>query len=79
MNEFEVRSSPKTVLYYSLALGDELDLEDSSYLDDAVATPSVPSSEPGADSMRVRDYFKSPKMAAFELELILFERLNSRS
>ena len=56
------------------ALGDELDLEDSSYLDDAVATPSVPSSEPGADSMRVRDYFKSPKMAAFELELILFER-----
>lgn len=34
------------------ALGDELDLEDSSYLDDAVATPSVPSSEPGAESMR---------------------------
>lgn len=35
------------------ALGDELDLEDSSYLDDAVATPSVPSSEPGGESMRV--------------------------
>lgn len=34
------------------ALGDELDLEDSSYLDDAVATPSVPSSEPGGESMR---------------------------
>lgn len=48
------------------ALGDELDLEDSSYLDDAVATPSVPSSEPGAESMRVRDYFRSPKIAAFE-------------
>lgn len=35
------------------ALGDELDLEDSSYLDDAVATPSVPTSDPGSESVRV--------------------------
>ena len=37
------------------ALGDEIGLdEDTSYLDDAVAAPSAPTSEPGADSMRVR-------------------------
>lgn len=36
------------------ALGDEIGLdEDSSYLDDAVSTPSVPTSEPGAESTRV--------------------------
>lgn len=36
------------------ALGDELGMdEDSSYLDEAVSTPSVPTSEPGADSVRV--------------------------
>nr|KAG5698720.1 hypothetical protein BaRGS_008494 [Batillaria attramentaria] len=35
------------------ALGDEIGLdEDTSYLDDAVAAPSAPTSEPGADSMR---------------------------
>ncbi|OWF41118.1 charged multivesicular body protein 5-like isoform X2 [Mizuhopecten yessoensis] len=35
------------------ALGDEMGLdEDTSYLDDAVAAPSIPSSEPGADSSR---------------------------
>ncbi|CAE1298718.1 CHMP5 [Acanthosepion pharaonis] len=35
------------------ALGDEIGLdEDTSYLDDAVSTPSVPTSEPGADSMK---------------------------
>jgi len=34
--------------------GDEIGLdEDTSYLDDAVSTPSVPSSEPGAESHRV--------------------------
>ena len=36
------------------ALGDEIGLdEDSSYLDECVSTPSVPSSEPGAESVRV--------------------------
>lgn len=36
------------------ALGDEIGLdEDTSYLDDAVAAPSVPATEPGADSVRV--------------------------
>ena len=36
------------------ALGDEIGLdEDASYLDDAVSAPSVPSSEPGAESVRV--------------------------
>ena len=36
------------------ALGDELGMdEDSSYLDEAVSIPSVPSSEPGAENMRV--------------------------
>lgn len=35
------------------ALGDEIGFdEDSSYLDEAVATPSVPTSDPGADSVR---------------------------
>ncbi|XP_045207180.1 charged multivesicular body protein 5-like isoform X1 [Mercenaria mercenaria] len=35
------------------ALGDEIGLdEDTSYLDEAVSTPSVPTSEPGADSAR---------------------------
>ncbi|XP_005112773.1 charged multivesicular body protein 5 [Aplysia californica] len=35
------------------ALGDEIGLdEDSSYLDDAVAAPSAPTSEPGGESMR---------------------------
>ena len=36
------------------ALGDEIGLdEDSSYLDEAVSTPSVPTSDPGAESTRV--------------------------
>ena len=36
------------------ALGDEIGLdEDSSYLDQAVETPSVPTSEPGDASVRV--------------------------
>ncbi|XP_014667932.1 PREDICTED: charged multivesicular body protein 5-like [Priapulus caudatus] len=36
------------------ALGDEIALdEDTSYLDDAITTPSVPSKEPGADSVAV--------------------------
>ncbi|KAH3700989.1 hypothetical protein DPMN_076014 [Dreissena polymorpha] len=36
------------------ALGDEIGLdEDTSYLDDAVSTPSVPTSEPGRESHRV--------------------------
>ena len=36
------------------ALGDELGMdEDSSYLDEAVSAPSVPTSELGGDSMRV--------------------------
>ena len=36
------------------ALGDEIGLdEDTSYLDDAVSTPSVPTSEPGGESVRV--------------------------
>ncbi|XP_060592127.1 charged multivesicular body protein 5-like isoform X2 [Ruditapes philippinarum] len=35
------------------ALGDEIGLdEDTSYLDDAVSTPSVPTSDPGAESTR---------------------------
>jgi len=35
------------------ALGDEIGLdEDTSYLDDAVSAPSIPTNEPGADSMR---------------------------
>lgn len=35
------------------ALGDEIGLdEDTSYLDDAVAAPSIPTAEPGADSSR---------------------------
>ena len=39
------------------ALGDEIGLdEDTSYLDDAVSTPSVPTSEPGAESTRVSIY-----------------------
>lgn len=34
------------------ALGDEIALdEDTSYLDEAVKTPTVPSKEPGADSL----------------------------
>lgn len=34
------------------ALGDEIALdEDTSYLDEAVKTPTVPSKEPGADSI----------------------------
>lgn len=42
------------------ALGDELGMdEDSSYLDEAVSTPSVPTSEPGADSVRVINYLLS--------------------
>jgi charged multivesicular body protein 5 len=32
------------------ALGDELLDNDASYLDDAVAAPSIPTSEPGAES-----------------------------
>lgn len=41
------------VLFTELAaLGDELALdEDTSYLDNAVAAPSVPSKEPGAESI----------------------------
>lgn len=35
------------------ALGDEIGFEDSSYLDDAIGAPSAPTSEPGAESMRV--------------------------
>lgn len=36
------------------ALGDEIGLdEDVSYLDNAIAAPSAPTSEPGIDSMRV--------------------------
>ena len=36
------------------ALGDEIGLdEDATYLDDAIGAPSAPTSEPGADSMRV--------------------------
>ena len=39
------------------ALGDEIGLdEDSSYLDQAVETPSVPTSEPGDASVRVSLY-----------------------
>ena len=48
------------------ALGDEIGLdEDTSYLDDAVTTPSVPTSEPGADSMKVLFSFY---MIPFSLE-----------
>ena len=40
------------------ALGDEIGFdEDTSYLDDAVAAPSVPTSEIGGDSMRVSCIF----------------------
>lgn len=40
------------------ALGDEIQLdEDTSYLDDAVTTPSVPTSEPGIDSTKVNKTF----------------------
>lgn len=50
------------------ALGDEIGLdEDTSYLDDAVSTPSVPTSEPGADSTRgdvAVDEFGLPKIPA---------------
>ena len=36
------------------ALGDEMVMdEDASYLDDAIGAPSAPTSEPGADSVRV--------------------------
>lgn len=36
------------------ALGNEIGLdEDASYLDDAMAAPSAPTSDPGTDSMRV--------------------------
>ena len=51
------------------ALGDEIGLdEDTSYLDDAVSTPSVPTSEPGADSTRVG----GPLATWLRLQHILF-------
>lgn len=50
------------------ALGDEIGLdEDTSYLDDAVSTPSVPTSEPGGESVRDNvtvDEFGLPKIPA---------------
>lgn len=43
------------------ALGDEIAFdEDSSYLDDAVSTPSVPTSEPGGESVRVSGSIITP-------------------
>merc|ERR1712212_147160 len=51
------------------ALGDEIALDDdTSYLDDAISTPSVPSREPGADSVATNrdgvevDEFGLPKI-----------------
>lgn len=50
------------------ALGDEMGFdEDTSYLDEAVSTPSVPTSEPGGESVRGDvqvDEFGLPKIAA---------------
>merc|ERR1712179_469361 len=53
------------------ALGDEMALDDdTSYLDDAISTPSVPSREPGADSVATNrdgvmvDEFGLPKIPA---------------
>jgi charged multivesicular body protein 5 len=53
------------------ALGDEIALDDdTSYLDDAISTPSVPSREPGADSIATNrdgvevDEFGLPKIPA---------------
>jgi len=53
------------------ALGDEIALDDdTSYLDDAISTPSVPSREPGADSVATNrdgvevDEFGLPKIPA---------------
>ncbi|WAR04973.1 CHMP5-like protein [Mya arenaria] len=50
------------------ALGDEIGLdEDTSYLDDAVTTPSVPTSDPGGESVRDNvpvDEFGLPQIPA---------------
>lgn len=50
------------------ALGDEMGMdEDTSYLDEAVSTPSVPTSDPGADSVRDNvpvDEFGLPQIPA---------------
>ena len=53
------------------ALGDEIALDDdTSYLDDAIAAPSVPGREPGADSVATNkdgievDEFGLPKIPA---------------